>query len=1060
MSFSTATGIALIDSRNKSATLTLPSVTEATGRYLYIKDSQGAFGTSTITLSTITGQSFENNTNTFTLGDAGGYTMLASDGVSKWYQMNGTSNREMSASNIKASTINVRNSISTVQTITTRLTTRSTIDFNNQYLVGPSTSLYRGNQLFTPLTLNMTVYDLPISSLTSMDTWRVNALSTFTATSEFNLPFDFGAYPYQKDYYSTFTNKSLNLKTRAMNIKMWGVGGNAGSIGTEAPPIPVGGDAAYLNVQGFYPSYKFGEYYDPVGYTLYVPNADTANLGVPVNVVSTGTGVFLDLCNYSGRGAIHGPVLRVLYQGSNYDVVSPASGGGGFWQFNATSNITTRANGQSAGSNAVSSVTTVTWDPSLANASNAYGIGGGGGIRGADNRNNGGGAGISLNNIRKYCYPYNDSNYTNGSVRIVSARDATSQNDPDYLLAGGGYGLGGAGNSILGTGLGSNALAVIEQPYDRLNSNLTIVGTGTFTSLVAAPVTFRLIGPDGLYLALNGQPIINDWSVSNQIHGISTVVNINDNRTYSVQVMAYNATTANNNLAFEYYVSESNILGNFVQLAVSSGTFMNYASTSYVSSLTTGSLYTKEFKTESFIGQTFQLVPPNTVTTTPFYVASPATFADTLVVGQHMSVAKTIYASTVSVSSITLQNTFVSLESRAQKVELYNSTLTVGAMEVLSQLNINRLVLGSTLVGLGTYGYLSTANVSATNFTSTVQGLGSSGYLSSLNTVGLWNFISTTALQSTIDGLGSIGYVSTVMPVDLIVNSTVIGLGSSRYISTPSLTSTIIGLGSAGYISTQNIGGTTLASTVTGLGTVGYISTVRNLGTLGYISSLSLTSTTSGLGSIGYLSTFIIPSSISTGTTNINILLGSTLSLNVFTGEAMRITSTGRVGINTSTPFANLDVSGNVYFRSTVYMSTGCLVINRPFNSIPNADLDVNGIATMGALFVTSQGTFGTSVTAQTFATPSDRNLKSSIMTISEPIALIQKSRGVEFEWKDCGKRDYGFIAQEVEEYLPEAIFRENSTMYVKYDMFVPIITEALKGLQSQIDDLRAQLKR
>jgi len=30
----------------------------------------------------------------------------------------------------------------------------------------------------------------------------------------------------------------------------------------------------------------------------------------------------------------------------------------------------------------------------------------------------------------------------------------------------------------------------------------------------------------------------------------------------------------------------------------------------------------------------------------------------------------------------------------------------------------------------------------------------------------------------------------------------------------------------------------------------------------------------------------------------------------------------------------------------------------------------------------------------------------------------------------------------------------------VKYDMFVPIITEALKGLQSQIDDLRAQLKR
>ena len=73
---------------------------------------------------------------------------------------------------------------------------------------------------------------------------------------------------------------------------------------------------------------------------------------------------------------------------------------------------------------------------------------------------------------------------------------------------------------------------------------------------------------------------------------------------------------------------------------------------------------------------------------------------------------------------------------------------------------------------------------------------------------------------------------------------------------------------------------------------------------------------------------------------------------------------------------------------------------------------------------------------------------------------IIVKSRGVEFTWNTNKLHDYGYIAQEVESYLPEAILRTDSTLYVKYDVFVPIITEALKSLQQQIDELRLEIRK
>ncbi len=67
------------------------------------------------------------------------------------------------------------------------------------------------------------------------------------------------------------------------------------------------------------------------------------------------------------------------------------------------------------------------------------------------------------------------------------------------------------------------------------------------------------------------------------------------------------------------------------------------------------------------------------------------------------------------------------------------------------------------------------------------------------------------------------------------------------------------------------------------------------------------------------------------------------------------------------------------------------------------------------------------------------------------------------FEWIEdtsvhgnSGK-DVGVIAQEIEAILPEVVTtRENGVKAVKYEKIVPLLIEAIKELQKQINELKA----
>ena len=152
-----------------------------------------------------------------------------------------------------------------------------------------------------------------------------------------------------------------------------------------------------------------------------------------------------------------------------------------------------------------------------------------------------------------------------------------------------------------------------------------------------------------------------------------------------------------------------------------------------------------------------------------------------------------------------------------------------------------------------------------------------------------------------------------------------------------------------------------------------------------------------------------------------------------------------------------LDVSGPLRVRfGTSYLST--LAVNIPFGSTLVATADIYGSLRARSLAIDSTGSFGGRVTARDFLSLSDRRYKTNISPISEPNLLVQNLRGVRFTWKDSGKTDVGFIAQEVYQTLPEAVGGdEEKGFHVSYEKVIPVLLEAIKDLQTRVEILETR---
>ncbi len=181
-----------------------------------------------------------------------------------------------------------------------------------------------------------------------------------------------------------------------------------------------------------------------------------------------------------------------------------------------------------------------------------------------------------------------------------------------------------------------------------------------------------------------------------------------------------------------------------------------------------------------------------------------------------------------------------------------------------------------------------------------------------------------------------------------------------------------------------------------------------------------------------------------------------------------------KLGIN-RTPIQELSVEGDIYSTRGAKLgdptnegSRSALLELR--NTIPWASVISASNQSGTSLFnlnnsgnVTVLGT----VTAAGHITVSDSRFKKNIVSLENPMDMVLKLRGVNFEWNtDTYERfnslpgkQVGFIAQEVSKVLPETVFKnEDGFLGVSYSAIVPLLVEAIKEQQQAIKSLKEEI--
>ena len=99
----------------------------------------------------------------------------------------------------------------------------------------------------------------------------------------------------------------------------------------------------------------------------------------------------------------------------------------------------------------------------------------------------------------------------------------------------------------------------------------------------------------------------------------------------------------------------------------------------------------------------------------------------------------------------------------------------------------------------------------------------------------------------------------------------------------------------------------------------------------------------------------------------------------------------------------------------------------------------------------------------------SDERLKENVKQIENAIDIVEKLRGVTFDWKATGENSYGVIAQEVQSVLPELVVETSKNsiegeeieniLSVDYGKLTSVLIEAIKEQQKLIEDLQNEMK-
>ena len=135
-------------------------------------------------------------------------------------------------------------------------------------------------------------------------------------------------------------------------------------------------------------------------------------------------------------------------------------------------------------------------------------------------------------------------------------------------------------------------------------------------------------------------------------------------------------------------------------------------------------------------------------------------------------------------------------------------------------------------------------------------------------------------------------------------------------------------------------------------------------------------------------------------------------------------------------------------------------------NFINNTSFNVyvgGGSGSDHKLSLTNAGLLTVTGDVVAFGSPSDISLKENIKPIDNALDKVSKLKGVTFDWKKSDsildiKEDIGFIAQDVQEVLPDLVrTNKDGKLSLRDKGIIPVLVEAIKELKAEIEELKCK---
>lgn len=206
------------------------------------------------------------------------------------------------------------------------------------------------------------------------------------------------------------------------------------------------------------------------------------------------------------------------------------------------------------------------------------------------------------------------------------------------------------------------------------------------------------------------------------------------------------------------------------------------------------------------------------------------------------------------------------------------------------------------------------------------------------------------------------------------------------------------------------------------------------------------------------------------GSSNGIVLSGSTIQIAgtlegaspLKIGGELQFTSTGSAGSFNFGP----NNEARIFYSDTNSLiisgsSTGGLVLSGAIVHI-NKHLAIGTPSATHGLTLPDTSDVSGKVKANAFVSYSSIRFKKNIEPLDNPINILNKLNGVSYNWKDTGKKDYGFIAEEVGKVLPEIVEWSADPEYANSMDYIRIISFLVEGVKEQdkkISKLENKLK-